>query len=159
MEMLSMGTYYGPERPESDFNPRPWLEDAPHYGAGGYDIRDVIEAFGLNFNLGYAVSRIVRRKPGNSKLMDLRKAQIHIAREIAREERAEAAMKRAAHEHAVATHGSGAIEAPERMVPRMPEGGLQPLEGNSFIQPPGGARGSVSSQHPIPLGGQHQRIS
>lgn len=78
-----MTTNYGPS---SDFAPRPWLDSAPHYVSRGIDIRDVIEAFGLDFNLGSILKYVVRQKPGNTKLMDLRKAQVHLARAIAREE-------------------------------------------------------------------------
>lgn len=68
-----------------DFAPRPWLPTAPYYIAGGIDIRDVIEAFGLNYNRGAIVKYIARagRKPGNDALLDLQKAREHINREIA----------------------------------------------------------------------------
>lgn len=70
----------------SDFTPRPWVPTAEYYIAGGIDIRDVIEAFGLNFNRGAVVKYMARagRKPDNPELLDLYKAREHINREIAR---------------------------------------------------------------------------
>lgn len=72
-----------------DFAPRPWSPTAEYYIAGGIDIRDVIEAFGFNFNRGAIVKYMARagRKPGNDALLDLKKAREHINREIARIER------------------------------------------------------------------------
>jgi hypothetical protein len=69
-----------------DFAPRPWRPTAEYYIAGGIDIRDVIEAFALNYNRGAIVKYIARagRKPGNDALLDLRKAREHIEREIHR---------------------------------------------------------------------------
>jgi hypothetical protein len=84
-----------PAKPGSitgDFAPRPWAATADYYIADGHDIRDVIEAFGLNYNCGAIVKYIVRagRKPGNGALLDLLKAQVHIEREIARHRRKDA---------------------------------------------------------------------
>ena len=75
--------------PESDFMPRPWLPTAEYYVSDGVDIRDVIEAFGLNYNRGAVVKYMARagRKPGNAALLDMLKAREHINREIARLER------------------------------------------------------------------------
>lgn len=69
-----------------DFAPRPWQPNADYYMAQGYDIRDVIEAFELNFNRGAVVKYMARagRKPGNDALLDLLKAREHLNREIAR---------------------------------------------------------------------------
>lgn len=69
---------------ESDFNPRPWLPVAEYYIAGKFDIRDVIQAFQLNFNRGAVVKYMIRagKKPGNKDLMDLYKAREHLNREI-----------------------------------------------------------------------------
>lgn len=69
-----------------DFSPRPWSPTADYYIAEGIDIRDVIEAFGLNYNRGAVVKYMARagRKPGNGALLDLLKAREHVNREIAR---------------------------------------------------------------------------
>lgn len=76
-----------------DFAPRPWTPTAEYYIAEDHDIRDVIEAFGLNYNRGAVVKYMARagRKPGNDALLDLYKAREHINREIAHLERAAAA--------------------------------------------------------------------
>lgn len=70
----------------SDFVPRPWLPTAEYYIAQGHDIRDVIDAFELNYNRGAVVKYMARagRKPGNGELLDLLKAREHTNREIAR---------------------------------------------------------------------------
>jgi 8-oxo-dGTP pyrophosphatase MutT (NUDIX family) len=63
-----------------------WREAAEYYRAGGLDIRDAIDAFGLNFNRGAILKYVARagRKPGNPALLDLYKAREHLSREIAR---------------------------------------------------------------------------
>jgi hypothetical protein len=55
----------------------------PHYkAAGGMECIDVIEAFGLGFNLGNAVKYILRAgKKGDAK-EDLRKAIWYLQREV-----------------------------------------------------------------------------
>lgn len=56
-----------------------------HYqGENGMQAIDVIESFGLNYNLGNAEKYILRagKKDGNSKVQDLRKALFYIEREI-----------------------------------------------------------------------------
>lgn len=72
--------------PAGDFAPRPWSPTAEYYIADGHDIRDVIEAFGLNYNRGAIVKYIARagRKPGNDARLDLLKAREHVNRELAR---------------------------------------------------------------------------
>lgn len=72
-----------------DFAPRPWVPRAEYYIAAGprgdVDIRDAIEAFGLDYNRGAVMKYVARagRKPGNGALLDLLKAREHINREIA----------------------------------------------------------------------------
>ena len=64
---------------------RLWSEQEPdYYKAEGFDILDVIQAFGLNFALGSAMKYIVRagRKPTESRVNDLKKAKAFIEREI-----------------------------------------------------------------------------
>lgn len=54
-----------------------------HYRAGGVEAIDVIEAFGLGFNLGNAVKYVLRHRSKGSALEDLRKARWYLDREIA----------------------------------------------------------------------------
>jgi len=58
-------------------------EHNPYYTSGGIEAIDVIEAFGLNFNLGNVVKYVLRagRKSAN-KTEDLRKAVWYLEREI-----------------------------------------------------------------------------
>lgn len=65
---------------------RPWQPVPDWYISNGTDIRDAIDAFNLPFNLGMIAKYIFRagRKPGNSTLLDLKKAREHIDREIKR---------------------------------------------------------------------------
>lgn len=69
-----------------DFAPESWSPTADYYIAEEIDIRDVIEAFELNYNRGAVVKYMARagRKPGNDALLDCLKAREHIEREIAR---------------------------------------------------------------------------
>lgn len=61
------------------------VDHPPHYrGAGGMEAIDVIEAFGLDFNLGNAVKYILRAGRKGDPLEDLRKASWYIARKIRR---------------------------------------------------------------------------
>lgn len=56
-----------------------------HYqGKGGLQAVDVIESFGLNYNLGNSEKYILRagKKTGNSKIQDLKKAVFYLNREI-----------------------------------------------------------------------------
>lgn len=57
-----------------------------HYGGANnpYEVIKVIEAWGLNFNLGTAIRYIGRhgKKPGEDVLDDLKKARWYIDREI-----------------------------------------------------------------------------
>lgn len=67
------------------------VDHPSHYGGeeNPYETIKVIEAWGLNFNLGTAVKYIPRagKKPGEDYLTDLRKAVWYIQREIANEEK------------------------------------------------------------------------
>lgn len=53
-----------------------------HYKAGGIEAIDVIEAFGLDFNLGNALKYLLRagRKPGVDAAEDLRKCAWYVNR-------------------------------------------------------------------------------
>lgn len=53
-----------------------------HYQAGGMEAIDVIEAFGLGFNLGNAVKYLLRAGRKGDAVEDLRKAGWYIEREI-----------------------------------------------------------------------------
>ena len=56
----------------------------PHYKANGIEAIDVIEAFGLGFNLGNAVKYILRAGRKGDAKDDLAKARWYIEREIGR---------------------------------------------------------------------------
>lgn len=67
--------------------PAPEKVDHPeYYRSGGIEAIDVIEAFGLGFNLGNACKYVLRagRKPGADAIEDLEKARWYINREIER---------------------------------------------------------------------------
>lgn len=53
-----------------------------HYNQGKYEVIDVIEDWGLNFNLGNALKYIARCEHKNNKKQDLGKALWYIQREI-----------------------------------------------------------------------------
>jgi len=59
----------------------------PHYQANGVEAIDVIDAFGLGFNLGNATKYILRAGRKGPPLTDLRKAAWYLDREIKRQER------------------------------------------------------------------------
>lgn len=53
-----------------------------HYQGNGLEAIDVIESFGLGFNLGNAVKYILRAGKKDCILQDLKKAHWYITREI-----------------------------------------------------------------------------
>ena len=53
-----------------------------YYKSGGLEAFDVIDAFGLNFNLGNALKYIIRAGKKDDKEKDLRKAITYLKREI-----------------------------------------------------------------------------
>lgn len=55
-----------------------------HYQAGGIEVIDVIEAFGLGFRLGNVIKYILRADRKDAPVEDLRKARWYLDREIAR---------------------------------------------------------------------------
>jgi hypothetical protein len=73
--------------PEQWFPEEDLALNPSYYQAEGFDLQDVIEAFGLGYTAGCAIKYLVRagRKPGNSRLQDLRKAGRCIERAIQRE--------------------------------------------------------------------------
>lgn len=54
-----------------------------HYFSSGIEAIDVIEAYGLGFNLGNSVKYILRAGSKGPAAEDLRKARWYLAREIA----------------------------------------------------------------------------
>lgn len=58
-------------------------------GDGAFEVIDVIEEFGLNFNLGQVCKYICRagKKDGNARHVDLGKALWYLQRELSRGER------------------------------------------------------------------------
>lgn len=59
-----------------------------HYQAGGVEVIDVIESFGLGFHLGNAVKYVLRAGRKGDTVEDLKKARWYIDREINRLETA-----------------------------------------------------------------------
>jgi hypothetical protein len=55
-----------------------------HYNFGKYEVIDVIEDWGLGFNLGNAIKYIARAGHKGDKLTDLEKARWYLEREIER---------------------------------------------------------------------------
>ena len=72
----------------ADVERRETVNHPSYYTTGGIEAIDVIEAWGLGFNLGNVVKYIARagRKTADS-LQDLRKAAWYLDREIKRRER------------------------------------------------------------------------
>jgi hypothetical protein len=54
----------------------------PHYKAGGIETIDFIEAKSLNYNLGNVIKYITRADLKGNKLVDLKKAQWYLNREV-----------------------------------------------------------------------------
>lgn len=65
------------------------VDHPPHYNAGGVEVIDAIEAWGLGFGLGNAVKYIARagKKDPARTIEDLRKAAWYLNREIERREK------------------------------------------------------------------------
>lgn len=61
----------------------------PHYKAGGIEVIDIIEAFGLDFHRGNAIKYILRAGRKGAALEDLRKAAWYLARAIEGGDKAE----------------------------------------------------------------------
>lgn len=62
------------------------VDHPEHYTANGIEAIDVIDAFGLGFNLGNVVKYVLRADRKGERLEDLRKAVWYLAREIERRE-------------------------------------------------------------------------
>ena len=64
------------ERPNSMVN------HPKHYNMGKYEVIDVIEDFGLNFNLGNVIKYIARAEHKGNRQQDLEKALFYLEREL-----------------------------------------------------------------------------
>ena len=53
-----------------------------HYNMGKYEVIDVIEDFGLNFNLGNVIKYIARAEHKGNRQQDLEKALFYLEREL-----------------------------------------------------------------------------
>jgi hypothetical protein len=53
-----------------------------HYNVDGYEVIDIIDAFGLNFNMGNALKYLLRADRKGNKEQDLKKALWYLQREI-----------------------------------------------------------------------------
>jgi hypothetical protein len=58
------------------------VDHPEHYIAGTIEVIDVIESFGLNFNLGNVVKYILRADKKSNRAQDLHKALWYLTREI-----------------------------------------------------------------------------
>ena len=60
-----------------------------HYIAGGFEVTDIIDAFGLGFELGNVTKYVLRagRKDPETRTQDLEKAAWYLAREISNAEK------------------------------------------------------------------------
>lgn len=65
--------------------PKEAVNHPAHYQAGGLEVIDVIEAFGLDFRLGNAAKYLLRAGRKGDVVEDLRKAQWYLGRAIERE--------------------------------------------------------------------------
>jgi len=53
-----------------------------HYNVDGYEVIDIIDAFGLNFNMGNALKYLLRADRKGNKEQDINKAIWYLQREI-----------------------------------------------------------------------------
>jgi hypothetical protein len=88
-----IGTYNLPEIHYSDFikgidaakgsDTQPEMVNHPkHYNVEGYEVIDIIDAFGLNFNMGNALKYLLRADRKGNKEQDINKALWYLQREI-----------------------------------------------------------------------------
>jgi hypothetical protein len=77
------------EIPYSDFiaslesSKQPDMVNHPkHYNVDGYEVIDIIDAFGLNFNMGNALKYLLRADRKGNKEQDINKAIWYLQREI-----------------------------------------------------------------------------
>jgi len=62
------------------------VNNPPHYQGKNIEAIDVIEAFGLNFNLGNSVKYILRAGKKDCRQQDLEKAIWYLQRELKNED-------------------------------------------------------------------------
>jgi len=53
-----------------------------HYNVKGFEVIDIIDAFGLNFNIGNALKYLLRADKKGNKKQDIQKALWYLQREI-----------------------------------------------------------------------------
>lgn len=58
-----------------------------HYCAGGFEVIDIIEAYGLGYHLGNVIKYVLRCEGKGKPIEDLKKAQAYLGREIANREK------------------------------------------------------------------------
>jgi predicted HAD superfamily Cof-like phosphohydrolase len=58
----------------------------PHYNVKGFEVIDIIDAFGLNFNMGNALKYLLRADRKGNKEQDIQKALWYLQREINKSE-------------------------------------------------------------------------
>ena len=58
-----------------------------HYNVDGYEVIDIIDAFGLNFPMGSALKYLLRAERKGKKIEDLKKAQWYMNRAIEQAEK------------------------------------------------------------------------
>ena len=63
--------------------PKPDMVNHPsHYNVKGFEVIDIIDAFGLNFNMGNALKYLLRADRKGNKEQDIQKALWYLQREI-----------------------------------------------------------------------------
>ena len=62
--------------------PSSMVNHPKHYNMGKYEVIDVIEDFGLNFNLGNVIKYIARAGHKDNRQQDLEKALFYLEREL-----------------------------------------------------------------------------
>lgn len=65
------------------------INSPAHYQAGGFEVIDIIEAFGLNYRLGNVVKYVLRAGKKGDALSCLKKARWYLEREITQREQGE----------------------------------------------------------------------
>jgi hypothetical protein len=73
-----------PNWPEVPATPAPDPINPAHYRAGGFEVADIIEAFGLNWRMANVVKYALRAGRKGDRLEDLKKCLWYVQREIDR---------------------------------------------------------------------------
>ena len=70
-------------KPDPIAQPQPDMVNHPkHYNVKGFEVIDIIDAFGLNFNMGNALKYLLRADRKGNKEQDIQKALWYLQREI-----------------------------------------------------------------------------